>query len=83
MGGAECYTQKKKSFLLDQMINEATKTLSNKSEPFQDEVENFIATQAEINAMVSNISTPKSKHNKNLINTNGCVADAHHQWYNY
>lgn len=48
------------------MINNATETLSKKSKPFEDEVDNFIATQAEINAMVSNIPTPKSKQS-NLI----------------
>ena len=60
------HSEENESFLLDQMINEATKTLSDKSEPFEDEVENFIATQAEINAMVSNIPTPKAKQS-NLI----------------
>ena len=60
------HSKENQSFLLDQMINEATQTLSNKSKPFEDEVENFIATQAEIDAMVSNIPTPKLKQS-NLI----------------
>ena len=55
------HSEENKSFLLDQMIDEATQTLSNKSDPFENEVENFIATQAEIDAMVSNIPTPKAK----------------------
>ena len=61
------HSEENKSFLLDQMIDEATEALANKAEPFKKEIENFIATQLEIDAMVSNIPTPKSKHNKNLI----------------
>ena len=62
------HSEYNQSFLLDQMINEATQTLSKNAEPFEDEVEAFIATQSEIDAMVSNIPTPKLKHNKeNLI----------------
>ena len=60
------HSEENQSFLLDQMIDEATQTLSKNSEPFEDEVENFIATQAEIDAMVSNIPTPKAKQS-NLI----------------
>ena len=48
------------------------KVLSEKAKPFnRTEIiggqEIFVASQSEINAMVSNIPTPKSKHNKNLI----------------
>ena len=60
------HSEENQSYLLDQMIDEAAETLSKKSEPFEDEVENFIATQAEIDAMVSNIPTPKAKQS-NLI----------------
>lgn len=60
------HSKENQSFHLDQMINETTQTLSNKSEPFEYEVKNFIATQAEIDAMVSNIPTPKAKQS-NLI----------------
>ena len=55
------HSEDNQSYLLDQMIDEATQTLSKKSEPFEDEVDNFIATQAEIDAMVSNIPTSKAK----------------------
>ena len=68
------HSEENQSFLLDQMIDDAAKTLVNKAEPFRqinktiyNHDESFIATQSEINAMVSNIPTPKSKHNKNLI----------------
>ena len=62
------HSEENQSFLLDQMIDEATEVLANKAEPFKqnkNNTENFVATQAEIDAMVSNIPTPKSKHNKN------------------
>ena len=61
------HSEENEAYLLDLMINEATEALANRAEPFKEEVENFIATQLEIDAMVSNIPTPKSKHNKNLI----------------
>ena len=54
------------------MIDQATEILPKKARPFNrteviDGQEVFAITQAEIDAMVSNIPTPKSKHNKNLI----------------
>ena len=68
------HSKENQSFLLDQMINDATVALVNKAKPFKqinkaiyDNEESFIATQLEIDAMVLNIPTPKSKHNKNLI----------------
>ena len=58
--------------LMDQMINQTTDILSEKAEPSHstetvDGQENFAITLAEINAMNSNIPTPKSKPNQNLI----------------
>ena len=55
--------------LIDRMIDHATNTLSNKAKPFNctetvGEQEIFVATQEEIDAMVSNIPTPKAKQNK-------------------
>ena len=60
-----CYSNQ--SYLLDQMIDKAAATLVANAKPFEKEIDNFIATQSEIDAMVSNIPTPKAKHNKNLI----------------
>ena len=57
------HSKENESYLLDQMINEATEVLANKTEPFKQNE----TTDKEINAMVSNIPTPKSKYNKNLI----------------
>ena len=60
------------SHAINQMIDKATEILSEKAKPFNRTEtvggqEIFVASQAEIDAMVSNIPTPKSKHNKNLI----------------
>ena len=60
------------SHVIDQMIDQAQEILSEKAKPFnRTEIvggqEIFVVSQEEINAMVSNIPTPKSKHNKNLI----------------
>ena len=60
------------SHVIDQMIDQATKILSERAKSFNcteviDGHKVFAITQAEIDAMVSNIPTPKSKHNKNLI----------------
>ena len=60
------------SHVIDQMIDQATEVLSEKAKPFNRTEtvggqEIFVASKEEINAMVSNIPTPKSKHNKNLI----------------
>ena len=68
--------------LIDWMINRATNTLSNKAKPFNRietvrEQEIFVVTQAEIDAMVLNIPTPKAKQN---THTDGIIADANHQW---
>ena len=60
-----CYANE--TYLLDQVIDKAAATLVANTKPFEKEIDSFIATQAEIDAMVSNIPTPKSKHNKNLI----------------
>ena len=60
------HSEDNQSFLLDQMIDEATETLANKAESFKEEVESFVATQVKIDTMVSNIPTPKSKQS-NLI----------------
>lgn len=62
------------SHVIDKMIDQATEILSEKAKPFKcTEIvsgqEIFVASQEDINAMVSNIPTPKSKHNKNLIPT--------------
>ena len=59
-------------YLLDQTIDKAVDLLAEKAEPFNHtetvgDNENFNVTQEEINARVSNIPTPKSKHKKNLI----------------
>ena len=62
------HSEDNQSSLLDQMIDEATNILSKKAKPFKKETDEcYIATQSEIDAMVSNIPTPKSKHNQNLI----------------
>ena len=53
-------------YLLDQTIDKAANLLAKSAEPFEKEIDNFVATQAEIDAMVSNIPTPKSKQS-NLI----------------
>ena len=58
-------------YLMDQTIDKAVDLLAEKAEPFNrtetvGDNENFNVTQKEINAMVLNIPTPKSKHNKNL-----------------
>ena len=60
------------SHAIDQMIDQATEILSERAKPFNRTEtvggqEIFVVSQEEINAMVSNIPTPKSKHNKNLI----------------
>ena len=60
-----CYSNQ--SYLLDQTIDKAAVTLAANAKPFEKEIDNFVATQAEIDAMASNIPTPKLKHNKNLI----------------
>ena len=54
------------------MIDQATEVLSERAKPFNRTEtvggqEIFTVSQEEIDAMVSNIPTPKSKHNKNLI----------------
>ena len=61
------HSKENESYLLDQTINKAVVTFVAKAKPFEKEIDNFIATQLEIDAMVSNIPTPKSKHNKNSI----------------
>ena len=63
----EQHSYSNQSYLLDQTIDKAADLLAKNAEPFKKEIDNFVATQAEIDAMVSNIPTPKSKHNKNLI----------------
>ena len=64
----EQHSYSNESYLLDQMIDKAAAKLAKNAKPFEKEVDNFIATQSEIDAMVSNIPTPKLKHNKeNLI----------------
>ena len=60
------------SHVIDQMIDQATEIVSEKAKPFNRTEtvggqETFVASQAEIDAIVSNIPTPKSKHNKNMI----------------
>ena len=60
------------SHVIDQMIDQATEILSERAKPFNRTEtvggqEIFVVSQEEINVMVSNIPTPKSKHNKNLI----------------
>ena len=60
------------SHVIDQMIDQATEILSEKAKPFNrtetvGDQEIFVVSQEEIDVMVSNIPTPKSKHNKNLI----------------
>ena len=60
------------SHAIDQMIDRAEEILSERAKPFnRTEIvggqEIFVVSQEEIDAMVSNIPTPKSKHNKNLI----------------
>ena len=40
--------------------------MAKSAEPFKKEIDNFVATQAEIDAMVSNVPTPKVKQS-NLI----------------
>ena len=54
------------------MIDQATRKLSEKAKPFNKTKmiggqEVFAVTQSDIYAIVSNIPTPKTKHNKNLI----------------
>ena len=63
----EQHSYSNQSYLLDKTIDKAAKLLTENAKPFEKEIDNFIATQSEIDAMVSNIPTPKSKHNKNLI----------------
>ena len=63
----ELHSYSNESYLLDQMIDKAAASLVANTKPFKKEIDNFIATQSEIDAMVSNIPTPKLKHNKNLI----------------
>ena len=64
----EQHSYSNQSYLLDKTIDKAAKLLAENAKPFEKEIDNFIATQSEIDAMVSNIPTPKSKHNKeNLI----------------
>ena len=63
----EQHSYSNESYLLDQTIDKAAAKLAKNAKPFEKEVDNFIATQSEIDAMVSNIPTPNSKHNKNLI----------------
>ena len=58
--------------LIDQMIDQAINSLSNHAKAFNKTElvggqEVFIATQLEIDAMASNIPTPKTKHNNKLI----------------
>ena len=55
------HSEENEAYLLDLMINQAIEALANRAELFEEEVENFIATQSEIDAMVSNIPTPKAK----------------------
>ena len=60
------------SHAIDQMIDQAQEILSKRAKPFNRTEtvggqEIFAVSQEEIDAMVSNIPTPKSKHNKNLI----------------
>ena len=62
-----CHTE---SHVIDQMIDQATEILSDRAKPFNrtetvGDQEIFVASQDDIDAMVSNIPTPKSKHNKN------------------
>ena len=56
----EQHSYSNQSYLLDQTIDKAAAMLAKSAKPFEAEVENFVATQAEIDAMVSNILTPKS-----------------------
>ena len=62
----EQHSYSNQSYLLDQTINRVAELLAKSAEPFEKEIDNFVATQAEINAMVLNIPTPKSKQS-NLI----------------
>lgn len=62
----EQHSYTNQSYLLDQTIYKAAELLAKSAEPFKDKIDNFVATQAEINAMVSNIPTPKAKQS-NLI----------------
>ena len=69
---AEQHSYENQSFLLDWMIDKATDTLSENSKPFNrtetvGDHKIFNVTQEKVDAMVSNIPTPKFKHNKNLI----------------
>ena len=61
------------SYLLDQTIDKAAELLAKSAEPFKKEIDNFVATQGEIDAMVSNIPTPKAKQSNF-----GAIVDAHH-----
>ena len=59
------------SHVIDQMIDQATEILSERAKPFNRTEtvggqEIFVASQEDIDAMVSNIPTPKLKHNKNF-----------------
>ena len=63
----EQHSYSNQSYLLDQTIDKAAAKLAENAKPFEKEVDNFIATQLEIDAMVSNIPTPKLKHYKDLI----------------
>ena len=60
----EKHSYSNQSYLLDQTIDKAANLLAKSAKPFEKQIDNFIATQSEIDAMVSNIPTPKSKHNK-------------------
>ena len=66
VSGAQ-HLKENESYLLNQMIDEVVNILANKAEPFKKETDEcFNVTQVEIDAMVSNIPTPKSKQS-NLI----------------
>ena len=55
----EQHSYSNQSYLLDQTIDKAAELLAKSAKPFKEEFDNFVASQAEINAMVSNIPTPK------------------------
>ena len=57
----EQHSYSNQSYLLDQTIDKAAELLTKSAEPFKDKIYNFVATQAEIDAMISNIPTLKSK----------------------
>ena len=62
----EQHSYTNQSYLLDQTIDRASELLAKSAEPFKKEIDNFVATQAEIDALVSNIPTSKAKQS-NLI----------------